>query len=96
MSKKGMHTLKTAITQGTNHTSPNAGYSEAAFAGHLDIKLGGPNYYSGKLVQKPLIGTGSRIVSSIDIKKACDLMILSSFLWFAILWGCQVVASFLS
>ncbi|MBU3106796.1 adenosylcobinamide-phosphate synthase CbiB [Clostridium gasigenes] len=39
-----------------NHSSPNSAHPEAAVAGALGIKLGGSNYYFGKIVEKPTIG----------------------------------------
>jgi adenosylcobinamide-phosphate synthase len=80
---KGRFTLKTAIAQGHRHTSPNAGYPEAAFAGALDIQLGGPSIYHGSVVAKPVIGVGLGQAGPGHIKKACDLMLLSSILWTA-------------
>lgn len=41
---------------GRNHTSPNSGVPEAAMAGALGVKLGGPSSYNGVQVQKPWIG----------------------------------------
>lgn len=41
---------------GRNHTSPNSGIPEAAMAGCLGVRLGGPSTYGGTLVQKPYIG----------------------------------------
>jgi len=41
---------------GRRHTSPNSGMPEAAMAGALGIRLGGPSTYSGILVKKPYIG----------------------------------------
>ena len=83
----GERSLMTAICEGANHASPNAGYPEAAFAGALAVKLNGPNYYKGKLVEKPYIGVRFGKSSPAHIKKACDLMILSSFLWLILLVG---------
>jgi adenosylcobinamide-phosphate synthase len=82
----GSRTFKTAKTDGRNHTSPNAGFSEAAFAGALAIKLGGPSHYHGKLVEKPFIGSGFGGVIPIHIKKSCDLMMLSAFVGLVFLW----------
>lgn len=39
-----------------NHSSPNSAHPEAAVAGALNVRLGGANYYFGKLVEKPTIG----------------------------------------
>ncbi|MFO8085578.1 MAG: adenosylcobinamide-phosphate synthase CbiB [Desulfobacterales bacterium] len=83
---KGSAAYKTAKSEGRSHTSPNAGYSEAAFAGALSIRLGGPNYYNGKLVEKPYIGSCFKKVNPGHIKQSCDLMMLSSFLTLFFLW----------
>lgn len=47
---------------GHKHKSPNSGYPEAALAGILDTRFGGPNVYHGKLVEKPYIGKNDRTV----------------------------------
>jgi adenosylcobinamide-phosphate synthase len=89
LSGYGDRSLKTAVCEGNNHASPNAGYSEAAFAGALALKLNGPNYYNGQLVDKPYIGVRFGKTSTEHIKKACDLMMLSSFLWLLVVWGAR-------
>ena len=91
LSGKGRRSLKTAITEGANHSSPNAGYPEAAFAGALAVKLNGPNYYNGQLVRKPYIGVRFGRTVPEDIKKACQIMMMSSFLWLLIAWATSVV-----
>ncbi len=82
---KGARTFQTALTEGANHTSPNAGYSEAAFAGTLGVRLGGPNYYHGRLVSKPYLGIPFNQINRNHIKKACDLMMLSALIWMCVL-----------
>lgn len=89
----GLPALKTAIRDGKKHSSPNAGYPEAAFAGTLGIRLGGPNYYNGILVSKPFIGKAFFKTNAEDIKKACDLMLLSSLLWVGITFICYFCLS---
>ena len=90
LSGMGKRTLKIAVMEGAHHSSPNAGYAEAAFAGALAVKLNGPNQYAGKWVDKPYIGV--RFGKSLPghIKKACDLMLLSSLLWLILLLGAGV------
>jgi adenosylcobinamide-phosphate synthase len=83
---KGSQALRTAVEEGANHSSPNAGFPEAAFAGALGVKLGGAHYYQGHLVPKPQIGIRFGTVKIEHIKKACDLMILSALIWLCILW----------
>ena len=87
LSRRGRGAFKTAIKEGSKHTSPNAGYPEAAFAGGLGIKIGGPNYYGGQLVPKPYIGERLGKAKIEHIRKACDIMMLSSLLWITGLWG---------
>ncbi|MBW2679850.1 MAG: cobalamin biosynthesis protein CobD [Deltaproteobacteria bacterium] len=92
---KGARTFQTALSEGANHTSPNAGYSEAAFAGALGIRLGGPSYYHGRLASKPFLGIPFTQINSNHIKKACDLMILSSLIWMVVLVVIIYLLSFL-
>ena len=48
--------LKTMFHDGRNHPSPNSGVPEAAMAGALGVRLGGPSSYWGLVVEKPYIG----------------------------------------
>jgi adenosylcobinamide-phosphate synthase len=79
-------TFLTAVREGKNHHSPNAGFPEAAFAGALGIRLNGPAYYDGQLVSKPYLGVQFRDIDVEDIDQACDLMVLSSFLHLMFCW----------
>src|SRR5215472_7588201 len=45
-------------TQAPAHPSPNAGVAEAAFAAALDLRVGGPNAYGGRVERRPELGTG--------------------------------------
>jgi adenosylcobinamide-phosphate synthase len=55
---------------GRRHASPNSGYPEAALAGILDCRFGGPHYYFGELFDKPFIGENDRQLTTADMKKA--------------------------
>ena len=55
---------------GRNHASPNSGYPEAALAGILDCRFGGPHYYFGELFDKPYIGENERKLTTADMQKA--------------------------
>ena len=55
---------------GRNHASPNSGYPEAALAGILDCRFGGPHYYFGQLFDKPYIGTNPRELTTADMRLA--------------------------
>ncbi len=62
--------LSFVLRYGRNHASPNSGYPEAALAGILDCRFGGPHYYFGQLFDKPYIGTNPRPLTTADMKKA--------------------------
>ncbi len=51
---------------GRAHASPNAGYPEAALAGRLGTRFGGPHDYHGERVDKPWIGDGQRALTHAD------------------------------
>jgi len=53
-------TLRFIYRYGRAHLSPNAGYPEAALAGILDCRFGGPHDYGGVLVEKDYIGERER------------------------------------
>lgn len=50
------HALHIMLSDGRKHPSPNSGIPEAAMAGALGVRLGGPATYGGILVEKPYIG----------------------------------------
>lgn len=62
-----------AIRYGHLHKSPNAGYPEAALAGILDLRFGGPNSYDGLLVDKPYIGYNNREIAAEEIRKVTGI-----------------------
>lgn len=68
-----IHKIKFVWQQGKNHSSPNAGYPEAALATILDCRFGGPNYYHGTLVEKPFIGKNNRIINESEFKKVASI-----------------------
>lgn len=55
---------------GRHHASPNSGYPEAALAGILNCRFGGPHYYFGELFDKPYIGENERELTTADMKTA--------------------------
>jgi len=63
-----------------NHLSPNAGYPEAALAGALGIRLGGPSVYFGKEVWKPTMGDDFTPVKIEMLKEARSLCLVTAIL----------------
>jgi len=58
------------LSNGRKHASPNSGYPESALAGILDCRFGGSNFYFGKIVEKPYIGTNDREINTDDMRQA--------------------------
>jgi adenosylcobinamide-phosphate synthase len=54
------------------HPSPNAGVAEAAFAGALGVRLGGPTQYAHELEIRPTLGDG-RSPTAADLRRAVRL-----------------------
>ena len=90
---RGAYAMKTATNEGSRHSSPNAGRPEAAFAGSLGVKLGGPSYYEGRPVHKPFIGVLYGEVEIDHIRQACDLMMLSAVLGLMAVWCISVLVA---
>lgn len=62
---------------GNKHASPNSGYPESALAGILNCRFGGPNYYFGKVVEKPYIGSNDRELVTADMERATSINVKS-------------------
>ena len=67
-----------------NHSSPNSAHPEAAVAGALNLRLGGPNYYFGKLVDKPYIGDYIKDIEVEDVYKTNNIIYTVTLLTYVI------------
>ena len=78
---------------GRYHASPNSGYPEAALAGILNCRFGGPHYYFGELFDKPYIGENDRELTTADMKKAVRINrtaeVMMVILTALCIWVCQ-------
>ncbi len=74
-----------------NHSSPNAGHTEAATAGALGLRLGGPSSYFGKIVEKPYLGDGVREPVAEDIQKTNRLMLVGTAIFVVLLVGLRLM-----
>lgn len=68
---RNLHSLFAFVRRyGRQHASPNSGYPEAALAGILDCRFGGPHLYFGELFKKPFIGENDRELTTKDMQRA--------------------------
>lgn len=72
--------MRTVHLDARKHASPNAGLAEAAVAGALGVRLGGPVRRDGREVAAPFIGESGRPVGPGDILGAVKLMWATSAL----------------
>ena len=68
-------------------SSPNAGWPEAAMAGALGVRLGGPSTYFGRLVDKPFIGDAANPLTNLQYYQAIRLLYTTSILLAAVTFG---------
>ena len=76
---------------GRHHASPNSGYPDAALAGILNCRFGGPHYYFGELFDKPFIGENERELTTDDMKKAVRVNRTAEVLMVILTGFCLVV-----
>ena len=75
------------------HKSPNSAQTEAACAGALGVSLAGSNYYSGVLVDKPIIGDPLREIEREDIPRSCRLLYTTAVMALAICAALMLLGS---
>lgn len=63
------------------HRSPNSGWPESAFAGALDVQLGGTNFYHGVREDRAKMGEPRIPLSSNHIEQANRLMYGAMIVW---------------
>lgn len=86
--------LKFVGRYGNQHASPNSGYPEAALAGILDCRFGGPHNYFGEEVWKPYIGHNGRLLTTEDMKIATRINFRAEGLMIIILILTAILVSF--
>lgn len=87
------NSMKIFIRDGRKHPSPNAGLTEAAFAGALDVQLGGESSYNGRVVKKPLLGDPKRELKKEDILKANALAATTTVIAVVLYSGIRKIAT---
>lgn len=80
---------------GRNHASPNSGYPEAALAGILNCRFGGPHYYFGQLFPKPYIGENEREFTTADMKLAVRTNRIAEVLMVFLVMICLILKNIL-
>jgi len=74
------NSVKILKRDGHKHPSPNSGIPEAAIAGALGIRLGGPSVYNNISSFKPFIGDPHKNVSPDDINNTSKIVMVSAII----------------
>ena len=85
------HHLRFVFRNGKNHASPNSGYPEAALAGILNCRFGGPHKYFGEVFDKPYIGENDRELTTADMKTAIRVNRMAEILMIALLLAESII-----
>ena len=78
------------------HRSPNAGWPEAAMAGALGLKLGGPRVYGGSPVDDSWMGNGTAEATPDDIERALTIYRVAAGGALLIIVACGILVVWLS
>lgn len=70
---RGAEAIEFMMRDAHKHQSPNAGWPEAALAGALEIRLGGPRFYDGIKVDLPWMGRGRQILNARHVRQGLAL-----------------------
>ena len=77
IASRNRRALKIFFRDRLKHTSPNSAHGESAFAGVLNIKLGGGAFYDGVFEFRPFINLNGRDPEIFDIIRAWNLLDVS-------------------
>jgi adenosylcobinamide-phosphate synthase len=83
LSGRPRHVLKLCRRDAPQDPSPNAGWSECAYAAALDVQVGGQNTYRGNVTHKPLLADPVRPITPERIQQALSLTRRIFLLWLA-------------
>lgn len=91
MRLRSAEVLPSVVRTARLHASPNAGYPEAAYAGALGMRFGGPRSYGGIQRNLPFLGIRHGACSIQTVREAVRLMMVTSFLFLMLGIGIRLV-----
>lgn len=84
--------LRIGWRDGRKHPSPNSAWGEAALAGALGVRLGGPASYGGVPGSKPLLGEPGAPIDRGTVRRALRIAAVVTALAVAIAWTARAGA----
>lgn len=95
MARQPLKVWQVCRRDATQDPSPNAGWSECAYAVVLGVQLGGKNTYQGVVKEKPLLGNPEQPITEASIEQALTLTRICFLSWLLLGGGLKAVFSFL-
>ncbi len=93
LSGQPRHVLRLCRRDAPADPSPNAGWSECAYAAALGVQLGGRNIYRGQIKDKPLLGDAVVDITSDRVFAALALTRRAALLWLGLGVTARVAAA---
>jgi adenosylcobinamide-phosphate synthase len=93
LSGRPRHVLRLCRRDAPADPSPNAGWSECAYAAALGVQLGGRNVYRGQIKDKPLLGDARVDMGSDRVYAALALTRRAALLWLGLSTTAMVAAA---
>jgi adenosylcobinamide-phosphate synthase len=89
LGERSRASLRIGWRDGRNHPSPNSAWGEAALAGALGVRLGGPATYGGRPGSKPYLGDPLGPIEAGTIRRAIRLLWVASALAVLLAWAAR-------
>jgi adenosylcobinamide-phosphate synthase len=87
MGHRAGHALGIGWRDGRKHPSPNSAWAEAAMAGALGVRLGGPSTYANIPSPKPHLGEPDQPLTGSKVGQAIGLMLCTAWLAMLLVWS---------
>ncbi|MDJ0555492.1 MAG: adenosylcobinamide-phosphate synthase CbiB [Microcoleaceae cyanobacterium MO_207.B10] len=90
VSGKPLYVWRICQRDAVKDPSPNAGWSECAYAAALGVQMGGTNSYRGVIKHKPLLGDPIHPITSETIDRALRLTQYCFLIWLGLFFICYL------
>jgi adenosylcobinamide-phosphate synthase len=91
LSGKPLYVYRICQRDAVKDPSPNAGWSECAYAATLGVQMGGANSYKGVVKHKPLLGEPTHPITVETIDRALQLTRYCFLIWLGLFFIAQYI-----
>jgi adenosylcobinamide-phosphate synthase len=94
--ERAVDALRIGWRDGREHPSPNSAWGEAALAGALRVRLGGPATYGGVLHIKPSLGEAIEPIEAATVRRGVRVLWAASAVAVVLAWATRVALQWTS